>query len=78
MSNESFFTQGTAIMALGSGKLIKTILPEQGESNSYHKSSSLAFWAATELMQRATSKCPGILQDFLAKISYPFGRPHAW
>jgi hypothetical protein len=49
MLDESFLTQ--AIVALGSGQLIKTILPEQGESNSYHKSSFLAFWAATELMR---------------------------
>jgi hypothetical protein len=64
MSDESFLTR--AIVALGSGQTVEKILPDKGDSNIYHKSSFLAFWAATELMRRATSKRPGILQDFLA------------
>jgi hypothetical protein len=55
-----------AIIALGSGHTVEKILPCNEESNVYSQSAFLAFWSATEMMRRATSQRPGVLQDFIA------------
>jgi hypothetical protein len=64
LSDRSVLTQ--AMVALGSGLTIDELLPYKTDSNPYQKSCFLAFWAATEMMRRATSKRSGVLQDFIA------------
>jgi hypothetical protein len=64
LSDRSLVTR--AIIALGSGHTVEKILPCNEESNVYSQSAFLAFWCATEMMRRATSQRPGVLQDFIA------------
>jgi hypothetical protein len=64
LSDRSILTR--SIVALGSGRTVEKILPFGEESNVYCLSTFLAFWGATEMMRRATSKRSGVLQDYIA------------
>jgi hypothetical protein len=55
-----------SIVALGSGRTVKKILPFCEDSNVYCLSTFLAFWGATENMRHTNSKRSGVLQDYIA------------
>ena len=63
VNDQSLLTQ--AIIGLATGLTIGKLLPNGAQSNTYQRSSYIAFWVAIEMMRRGKAERPGILQDLM-------------
>ena len=63
LNNRSLVTQ--AVLGLSTGLDIEQIIPFGNESNQYQSNNWYAVWVAVEMLRRAKSGAPGILQDLL-------------